>query len=55
MGTLSYFANPSADGYTVDADGRFGWATPTDARLSLRLVDTRAFANGAVYLRYAPR
>ncbi|MEU4383912.1 hypothetical protein [Promicromonospora sp. NPDC023805] len=141
MGTLSYFANMSADGYTVDADGRFGWATPTDevlafinqieedvavyvhgrrmyetmvysethdpgpdphttryaeiwrgvekvvassslpeeavtsartrlvrdlqlgglpamppdARLSLRLVDTRTFANGAVYLRYVPR
>lgn len=30
MGTLSYFANMSADGYTVDADGKFDWAAPTD-------------------------
>lgn len=34
MGTLSYFANTSADGYTVDADGRFDWATPTDEVLA---------------------
>lgn len=30
MGTLSYYANMSADGYTVDADGSFGWTSPTD-------------------------
>jgi dihydrofolate reductase len=30
MGTLSYFANMSADGYTVDTEGKFGWADPSD-------------------------
>jgi len=30
-------------------------ALPPDARLSLRLVDTRAFADGCVYLHYVPR
>ncbi|WP_454857049.1 dihydrofolate reductase family protein [Promicromonospora soli] len=30
MGTLSYFANMSADGYMVDADGKFDWAYPSD-------------------------
>ena len=29
MGTLRYFANMSADGYTVDTEGRFDWAEPT--------------------------
>ncbi|MFD2794709.1 dihydrofolate reductase family protein [Promicromonospora vindobonensis] len=34
MGTLSYFANMSADGYTVDTDGRFDWTDPTDEVLA---------------------
>jgi dihydrofolate reductase len=29
MGTLRYFANMSADGYTVDAEGKFDWMVPT--------------------------
>lgn len=34
MGTLSYFANMSADGYTVDTEGRFDWTMPTDEVLA---------------------
>lgn len=34
MGTLSYFANMSADGYTVDARGKFDWMVPTDEVLA---------------------
>ncbi len=34
MGTLRYFANMSADGYTVDADGKFDWIVPTDEVLA---------------------
>jgi dihydrofolate reductase len=30
MGILSYFANMSADGYTVDTEGRFDWTDPSD-------------------------
>lgn len=30
-------------------------ALPSDVRLGLRLVETRRFRNGCVYLRYAPR
>lgn len=30
MGTLRYTANMSADGYTVDAEGGFDWAVPSD-------------------------
>ncbi|GAA4689773.1 Dihydrofolate reductase [Promicromonospora umidemergens] len=34
MGTLSYFANMSADGYTVDTEGKFDWTDPTDEVLA---------------------
>ena len=34
MGTLQYFANMSADGYTVDAEGKFDWIVPTDEVLA---------------------
>ncbi|MFI9486400.1 dihydrofolate reductase family protein [Promicromonospora sp. NPDC052451] len=30
MGTLRYSANMSADGYTVDTEGKFDWAMPSD-------------------------
>ncbi|MCP2265822.1 dihydrofolate reductase family protein [Promicromonospora thailandica] len=30
MGTLRYWANMSADGYTADTEGKFDWAMPTD-------------------------
>lgn len=30
MGTLRYWANMSADGYTADSEGKFDWAVPTD-------------------------
>ncbi|MEU4362893.1 dihydrofolate reductase family protein [Promicromonospora sp. NPDC023987] len=30
MGSLRYFANMSADGYTVDTEGKFDWTDPTD-------------------------
>ena len=47
MGTLRYFANMSADGYTVDAEGRFDWTDPSD--------EVHAFINeiesdGSVYV-----
>ncbi|MGW2090873.1 dihydrofolate reductase family protein [Promicromonospora sukumoe] len=34
MGTLRYTANMSADGYTVDAEGSFDFAQPTDEMLA---------------------
>ncbi|MDR7385374.1 dihydrofolate reductase family protein [Promicromonospora iranensis] len=34
MGTLSYFANMSADGYTADAGGTFDWMAPSDEVLA---------------------
>jgi dihydrofolate reductase len=34
MGTLSYFANMSADGYTVDTEGKFDWTDPTEEVLA---------------------
>jgi len=49
MGTLSYFANMSADGYTTDAEGSFGWTTPTDEVLAFINeieADTAVYVHG---------
>ncbi|WP_020014671.1 dihydrofolate reductase family protein [Promicromonospora sukumoe] len=47
MGTLRYTANMSADGYTVDAQGSFDFARPTDELLAF-VNETEA--DSAVYV-----
>jgi hypothetical protein len=56
---LIYGMLMSADGYTEDERGKFGWGAqrffPNGMRMNLDLVEERRFGSGVIALRYAVR